>query len=154
MIYLEYDEYKIKYQNAQNEYNKILNFWEKLFTNTQPKATNLDKEILGSTKADNIFDNYLIQKENKKIDERLAESKKILQTRKELLLQKRQELEQSKDWDDIIYKYYYINKMSVRQISKLIPYSKSQVYERLNKLNINIGQNRKKSDKTCDTMIS
>lgn len=144
MLYKEYEEYKTKYYEAQKTYNEILTDKETLFAKTQPQATNYQKELVVGGTPSNAFDNYVIEKEKKKIDERLEEARSILEDREKLLKLKEHELKESKDWNDIIYILYYIEKLSVYKIERRVPYQKSQIYERLNVIKQNIGQNRKK----------
>ena len=96
MLYEEYEIYKNKYYEVQKKYNDILNEKEELFAKTQPKAMQIkgDKTIGG--KHVNTFDNYLIQKERKNIDQRLEEVKSILDDRERLLKLKEVELRASK----------------------------------------------------------
>lgn len=128
MLYIEHNDYKNKYYEAQRKYDEILSEKEKLFSITQPKAANLTKEVVDGGTPTNSFDNYLILKEQKKIDERLLEVKTILEDRKRLLKLKEEELRSSKDWYDIIYTLYYIDGISTTKIEKRIPYSRVQIW--------------------------
>ena len=140
MIYIQYDEYKNKYYNAQKEFDSVLREKEELFSKTQPQATRYDKELVSGGKVNNKFDDYIILKDKNKIDERLLEAKSILEDREKLLKLKEQELKESKDWIDIIYVYYYIDKLSIRKIEKRIPYSTAEICRKLKiiKKNINM----------------
>ena len=71
MLYIEYEEYKNKYNNAREIYDKILSEKEKLFSITQPKVTNYNKELVSGGTPTNLFDEYIIQKEEANIDARL-----------------------------------------------------------------------------------
>ena len=84
------------------------------------------------------FDTYLIEKEKKHIDERLKEIKSILDSRKELLDLKERELRASKDWYDIIFTLYYLDRLSVRKIENRIPYSRAQIYNKINIIKENL----------------
>lgn len=148
MLYQVYEEYKNKYYEAQKIFNDILNEQESLFVRTQPKATRADKEIVSGGSISNTFDTYLIKKEEKQIEARLEEARSILKDREKLLKLKEVELRISKDWLDIIYIYYYIEKMSIRQIEKKIKYKydypicKSEIHRKLKiiRKNINLEQ--------------
>lgn len=145
MLYKEYWEYKTKYYDAQKKYDEVLSEKERLFAKTQPKATQYDKEVVSGGSPSNTFDEYVIAKEKKQIDERLEEAKSILDDRERLLKLKEEELRHSKDWYDIIYVYYYINKLSIRKIEKRIPFSKSDIYRKLETIKENLGQKEKKA---------
>lgn len=142
MLYEEYELYKNKYYEAQKKYNEILSEKEELFARTQPKSTSYDKEFVNGGKPSNNFDNYLVKKEKKQIDQRLEEARSILEDRKKLLELKEEELRLSKNWLDIIYIYYYIEKLSARKIEKRIPFSKTEICRKLKIIreNINLGQ--------------
>lgn len=61
-----YEEYKNKYYETQREYDIILTEKEKLFSITQPSAIKFDKEIVSGGVVDNMFERYLILKEEKR----------------------------------------------------------------------------------------
>ena len=142
MLYVVYEQYKTKLYNAQKDLDNILSEKEELFARTQPQSTKYDKEPVKGGSPSNSFDEYLITKEKKQIEERLAEAKSIVNDRKELLLGKEEELRQSKNEYDIIYKYYFIDCLSIRQIERRIPSSKSEINRKLQKIKkyCNLGQ--------------
>ena len=127
-IYISYEEYKIKYLNAQKEYNKVLEEKESLFAKTQPSAIAFDKEKVSGGRINNTFDGYLIEKEKKQIDQRLEEIKSIVEDRKNLLSIKEKELRWSTNVTDKIYIYRFINKEKIYKIARLVGYSEPQVY--------------------------
>lgn len=139
MIYAIYEEYKNKYYETQKEYNNILNEKEKLFMITQPSSSKFDKERVSGGSSDNTFDRYLILKEEKKIEQRLKEVRSILDDRERLLKLKEEELKESTDIKDKIYRYRYIDKLKVYKISKLVGYSEAQVYRFLDEIRRKIG---------------
>ena len=139
MIYAIYEEYKNKYYETQKEYNNILNEKEKLFMITQPSSSKFDKERVSGGSSDNTFDRYLILKEEKKIEQRLKEIRSILDDRERLLKLKEEELKESTDIKDKIYRYRYIDKLKVYKISKLVGYSEAQVYRFLDEIRRKIG---------------
>lgn len=138
MLYIEYQDYKKKYIEAQKKYDEILSQKEKLFSMTQPKATTFDKERISGGISTNTFEEYLIAKEEKKIDEQLEEIKSILDDRERLLVIKEKELRISKDWHDKIYTYYFIDKLSTYKIEKRVPYSQKQIWNIVEKIKKNI----------------
>lgn len=138
MLYVEYNLLRHKYIAAQIQYDAILSEQEELFLRTQPTAVSFDKERVTGGDPQNPFDAYLIVKERKRIDERLNEIKCILDDRKELLDLKERELRASKDWNDIIFKYYYLDNLSITKIENRIPYSRVQIWRRLNTIKANL----------------
>ena len=128
MLYLDYERFRKNYLEAQHIYDEVLSEKEELFARTQPKAVQFDKEpSIGGDKG-NPFDSYLVEKERKRIDERLTEAKLILNERKDLLKLKEQELKNSNDIYDKIYRLRYIVRWKVSKISRETGYSESQVY--------------------------
>lgn len=138
MVYVEYNQIRTKYILAQVQYDFILTEQEELFARTQPQAVNGENERVTGGATQSPFDTYLIAKERKHIDERLKEVKGILADREQLLKLKEQELRASKDWYDIIFKHYFLDKMSIRQIENRIPYSRRQIYRKINDIKDNL----------------
>ena len=77
MIYLEYEEYRIKYLQSQHRYEEVITEKENLFLRTQPKSMQFDKERVAGGTADSAFDAYIIAKEAKNIDFRPNVGKKV-----------------------------------------------------------------------------
>ena len=131
MLYVEFEEYKNKYYASQKEYDKILSEKEALFLRTQPKATTYDKERISGGTPINSFEEYIESIEEKQIDARLDVARSILKDRERLLKLKEVELRNSKDWLDIIYVYYFIEKWTMRKIAKKIYCSPTEVYRKI-----------------------
>ena len=140
MIYLEYEEYFIKYKAAQRAYESILTEKESLFQRTQPKSTmgeyerEFDKEIsvggVGGSRV-NLIEEYVIEVEEKHINERLEAARSILDDRAALLSQKEQELRKSKRIDDELYILRYLEHKRIKDIARMLNYSEPQIYRRL-----------------------
>lgn len=128
MLFLDYEQFKAKYFETQQKYNEILSEKEALFEKTQPNSIDFEKERVSGGTPRNAFDDYLIEKERKRIDDRIAEAKSLLEDRMELLKIKEQELRSSKDIHDSIYLFRFIDHRSAHWIAKRKGYSKSQVY--------------------------
>lgn len=134
MLYEEYEEYKNRYYEVQRKYNEILNEKEELFAKTQPKATKITGEKTTGGKHINTFDDYLIQKERKNIDQRLEEVKTILEDRERLVKLKEQELRTSNNSHDKIYRCRYIDRLTIEKTARLSNYSRSQVFNILKEI--------------------
>lgn len=134
MLYIEYEEYKTRYYEVQKKYNQILNEKEELFARTQPKATQITGEKTTGGKHVNAFDEYLIQKEKKNIDQRLEEVKSILEDRERLVKLKELELRASKDSYDKIYRCRYLDRLTIEKTARISNYSRSQVFNILKKI--------------------
>jgi len=138
MLYIEYEEYKNKYYEVQRKYNEILNEKEELFARTQPKATQISGEKTTGGKHENLFDEYLIQKERKNIDQRLEEVKSILEDRERLVRLKEQELRTSNNSYDKIYRCRYVDKLTIEKTARISNYSRSQVFNILKEIRKNM----------------
>lgn len=138
MLYVEYEKCKQNYLLSQEEYDKILREKEALFFKTQPGSTTYDKEIVVGGSVSNKFDEYLMQKDNKRIDERLKEAKELLEERELLFKMKERDLKESKDIEDMIYVYSFIYKLATRKIEQRVAYSQSSITRKLKKIKKNI----------------
>ena len=144
MIYLDFHRYMSKYKMAQKAVDKILDEKEILFQKTQPKSTlkdherEFDKKINVSSSGHNndtsVSERYVIELEQKQIQERLDNAKAIMQERLIMVNQVEPELRASKDPFDIIYVMKYLDSMSVREIAESTYYSESHVYWALRRI--------------------
>ena len=138
-VYIVYEDFKNKYFESQNKYDEILREKEYLFSKTQPKAARTDKIIIAGTKS-NVFDEYLIVKEKKRIDQRLEEIKAIVEDRAKLLKLKEVELRHSKNIWDRIYTLRYLDNLHVKEIAMVLNYSKIQIYRKISVIKSHISQ--------------
>lgn len=128
--FASYELLKIKYLKSQQKLNDTIEEKENLFSRTQPKSPNWDK--MPSAGIVNEFDSYLIAKEKAKIDERIKEIQKILDDRHSLLKLKEQELYESKDIFDKIYRLKYLESKTIPELIYRLHFSRTQVYRLLN----------------------
>lgn len=135
-VYMDYERFRKEYIETQNKFDEILKEKELLFSKTQPKSPKWDK--VGSSGQQNPFEEYLILKEKRQIEKRLAEAKTLLEDRKKLLMLKQQELMNSKNNVDKIYRMRYIEHINITRIAMSVNYSESQVYRILNNIRQNI----------------
>ncbi len=138
MLYLDYERSRRAYLEIQCRYNEILREKENLFLKTQPQTAQFNTNSCIKGAKGNSFESYLIEKELRCIDERLEEAKAILNDRKELLKLKEQELRNSKDSHDKIYRMKYIDGYKTIKIANVLGYDKSSVYRMLHIINENI----------------
>ena len=111
---------------SQDNYEEIIKEKEYLFSLTQPRAQQTDKEKIVGGQSDNAFDRYLIKQEQQNIDERLEAAREIVEVRKKMLEQKRTELEESEDVMDRLYYLKYVKRLRNKEIYDEIEYSKAQ----------------------------
>jgi len=140
LVYLEYEEYKRKYHEIQKQYDKILLENEELFQRTQIQGIDYGREKVNGGKGSNVMELYIAEKDFRKIDERLAEVKILLDGRKRLLDLKREELRDSKELVDKVYRMKYLDHLKVREISDKLCYSKTQLYRIVDKIDEEIAK--------------
>ena len=134
MIYVEHARLKKKYAQSLKDYESIVDEKKQLFEKTQPQGVNVEKERVSGGETVNTFDVYVIAVERAQIDKRLKEAKSISDSILEVLKRKESELRQSKDWFDIIYKLRYVDNLTITQVAVRVPYSRSQVWRKLNEI--------------------
>lgn len=137
-IYIEYEECKKKYNEIKKIYELAIAEKEQAFMKTQPKGLKYDKVSVEGGNKSNLFDNYLIEVEKKQLDFYIEEAKELLETREELLKNKELELRNSKEWEDKVYTYKYLDKLPVKAMIHLIPYGEAQMYRILQEIKKNI----------------
>ena len=126
MIYIQYERIKQKYRVSQDNYEELIREKEDLFSLTQPKSQQTDTERVSGGQKENAYDKYLIKQEQSNIEERLEAAKEIMDVRKQMLEQKRAELEASEDVMDRLYYLKYIKRLRNKEIYDVIDYSKAQ----------------------------
>ena len=146
MIYLDYLDIQHKYILSLQEVDKILNEKELLFQRTQPKSPVMDIERVSGGSPENKIENYIVELERKKIDERLRKAKEIMYDRHELYLLTSENLKGSRDKYDMVFVLKWIDGKNAREISRLLHYSESHVYRMINKIKkrSNMIENEKK----------
>ena len=122
-----YEIFKGKYLDAQQKLHAIIEEKENLFSRTQPKSPNWDK--MPYSESENAFDSYLIAKERTKIDLRIKEMQKIVDERRSLMRQKEQELYESKDLCDKIYRMKYLESKTVPDLMRKLHFGRTQIYK-------------------------
>ena len=131
MIFQEYEVCKAKYRELQRNFDSVLTEKERLFVITQPKAITYDKDKVQSGHNSNTLEDYVISCEEKHLDDKLNELKRLLEDRGMLLKVKEEELRRSQDKKDKIYVLLYLDCMSIRKVAESLSYSKAQI-QRIN----------------------
>ena len=137
-VYLIYEQAKRRYSDAMKNYLSILDEKEELFNRTQPRSVQYDAERVEGGTPVNSFDEYLIKKEERQIDERLAEAERLLHQRDQLLQIAEVRLKASQSVEDKIYIQRIIEKKQIYKISSKVGYSQSQVFRILKRIKENI----------------
>ena len=130
MVFIEYEREKSALQDAEAVVKEVLTEKERLFQRTQPKAQKFDEEKVDASPQGNKFDDYLIQLERRRLDERLIEAREIVEIRAELLERKEGELRASSDVNDRIYTLLLLDGLKPSEVADRIGYSRTQLYRK------------------------
>lgn len=155
MLFKEYHILYLKYLDAQEMVNDILDEKMLIFQKTQPKSTTGEYErendktfkIMSSGGSMvNPLESYVIEMEQRHVNERLAEAKEIMMDRLDMLRRKEKELRASKDRLDVVYVLKHFGSMNAKDISDMINYSEAQVFRFLKKIekSLNMIENERK----------
>jgi DNA-directed RNA polymerase specialized sigma subunit len=131
MLFIEYERCKDIYIELQAKYEAVMLEKERPFTRVMPNAINYDKEDIQTSISSNMLDEYILALERNKVDERLESIKSMLDDRQRLLSMKEQALRKSPDKYDRLYVFRYLDGMGVKQITRRMYLSKTQVYRLL-----------------------
>lgn len=140
MIYIEYEQYRCKYLDLQEQFNHFLTEKERILTKTLPNAIRYDKDKTSSSLDGNPLEDYVIELEESKVDESLDRIRQLLEDRERLLQLKERELRMSQDVYDRIYRMKYLDCMGINKIAKIMHYSRSQVYRILENIKKRCGR--------------
>lgn len=133
-LYLEYERIKTKYTALQEQFAKILLEKERLYTKTLPSAIRYDKEKVMSTVDGNPLEEFVINVEDKALDEKITRFRELLTDWAVLLETKERELRRSKDIFNKIYVLKYLDNYSVSRIAKILHYDRTQIYRKLKQM--------------------
>lgn len=131
-IFASYEFLKNKYLKSQQNLNDAIEEKENLFSRTQPKSPNWDKDKMPSAGVVNEFDSYLIAMEKTNIDKKIKELQKILDERRTLLKIKEQDLYESKDLLDKVYRLKFLESKSIPDLVRRLHFSRRQIYRFVN----------------------
>lgn len=148
MVYLDYENAKLRYKQSQKRLDDLLTEKERLFIITQPNAIRYDNDKIQVTPK-NKLDEYVIALE--KVEAEIKSLEMIIATRKRMVEEAEDNLRQSQDQMDAIYLMKYVNGYNVPTISLTMNYSKSQIYRILQVIRKNI-INMRQNATTCDQM--
>ena len=101
---------------------------------TLPSAIRYDKDHVQSSPSSNVLDEYVIALDESQIDSELAKVKELIEDRGRLLDLKEKQLRDSQHINDRVYVMKYLEGYSVNRISKVLNYSRTQVYRILDEI--------------------
>lgn len=131
MIYPEYETCLIKYRNIQDHFFDVLMEKERLLKKLLPNATTYDKDKVQGTPSDNPLEDYIMECDEKQIDEQIEKYKGLIVDVEKLVRSKEKELRLSQDKFDKIYRMRYLDGYGINKIVKLMNYSRPQIYRYL-----------------------
>ena len=133
-LYIDYEHIKIKYTALQEQFAHILLEKERLYTKTLPSAIRYDKEKVLSTIDGNPLEEFVINVEDKALDDKIDRFRQLLKDWAVLLEVKEGELRRSKDVYNRIYVLKYLDNYSVSRIAKVLHYERTQIYRKLKQM--------------------
>lgn len=113
---------------------QILDEKELIFQRTQPKAMKNDGDKVKGGQTGNPLEDYAIEIEERRINERLEEAKSLLNDRELLMRKKELELRFSTNIYDKIFCMRVLDNMDIKDISEKIAYSESHTYRMVKKM--------------------
>ena len=138
MVYIDYEQVKMRFYDTQKRFTNLLLDKERIFTNTLPSGIRYDKDVVQASPTVPL-ETYVAELEE--VEKKLSQARETMKDWEILLSVKEKELRESKDIPDKIYTMRYLERWGISRISKNISYSRSQTYKIL-----------KKIDKTVDKM--
>lgn len=139
--FIEYERCKAMYGKLQKAFERALLEKERLFTRTLPSAIRYDKDKVQSTVDVNPLEDFVINCEDKELEERIARYRQHLKDWGMLLDIKETELRQSRILLDRVYVCRYLEGLSIKRMCGILNYSRPQVYRKLSQLNKKMRQN-------------
>ena len=134
LYYFEYYKAELEVRLAVEEVRSILDEKTIIFQKTQPSSPILDSEKVDGGKQSNKNDTFVIELEQKHIQERLDKANEILEERMRALENEKVLLANSKQLQDRIYYLNYIKGLSPKAISKELIYSEAHIYRILRQI--------------------
>lgn len=127
MIYEEYEQIWSKIRKIEKELFDLINKRDDLFSMTQPKSSQFDKEMVDGKNPINTMEEYLIKKEY--YHEKIEQLNLMLDDWGQVLRRKREELQLSRNIYDRVYNLRVVEKILPERIAPLIPCDTSTVYK-------------------------
>jgi len=143
MLYLEYEKCKRKRQRLLDEYKKLLREKEAIFTKTQPKAIRYDADRVQESHDGNKLENYILEMEQKRIDERLKEVQSYIEGLDKIAETLIVDMQTSNVKEDRFYVLRCVLGKKMSEIVAATNYSEPYIYKRLAIIKKNIEKNKR-----------
>lgn len=131
MVYPEFESCLIRYRSIQDHFFDVLMEKERLLTKLLPNATTFDKDKVQGTPSNNPLEDYIMECDEKQIDEQIEKYKVLIIDVERLVKSKEKELRLSQDKFDKIYRMRFLDGMGIAKICKAMNYSRPQIYRYL-----------------------
>ena len=143
MLYLEYEKCKRKKQRLLDEYKRLLREKEAIFTKTQPKAIRYDADRVQESHDGNKLENYILEMEQKRIDERLKEVQSYIEGLDKIAETLIVDMQTSNVKEDRFYVLRCVLGKKMSEIVAATNYSEPYIYKRLAIIKKNIEKNKR-----------
>ena len=134
IYFFEYYRAELAVRLAVEEVRSILDEKTMIYQRTQPSSPVLDSERVDGGKQTNKNDAFVIELEQKHIQERLDKANELLDERMRALENEKVLLSNSKQLQDRIYYLKYVKGLSPKAISKELIYSEAHIYRVLRQI--------------------
>lgn len=141
MIYEEYEAILSKIQRKEKELFDFINKMDELFSMTQPKSSQFDKEIVDGKNPVNTIEQYVVQKEY--YQTKTEQLNIILDNLGQILKRKRDKLQASKNLYDQVYYLRVVEKITPERIAHIIPCDTSSVYKVMKSISIKFPERKR-----------
>ena len=142
MIYEEYYKKYLIFKRTKDKISILENKKISLMSNIEIKSNDPSKDIIRTNSKKDTMSDYVAELEI--IDEKLEKEKKIKKEIESQLLEKEEELRNSKETFDKIYLYKYVDKLKYHQICRKIGYEKSSFYNFLEEITKKLNEIKRK----------
>ena len=136
MVYLEYAECKMQYDEAIRMFGNLIKDRERLFTLTQPKSMNYGSEKVIESHEKNKLDEYMIALEE--VEHKIDVCKRTIEDQGMILKIRLNQLIKSDDRLDLVYYQRKVKHKSISDIINELGYSRTQLYRYLDKIDAEI----------------
>lgn len=134
MVYIDYVILKQSYDKTYYDLKELLDKKELAFTRTQPNAIRYDGiKVISSGSDASPVEDYIIDTE--RLDRQIEAVSDVLANRDYMLALKLTELRESKEIDDRIFLWRYVDNIPVADIARRLYFSSGAIYHRLKRIN-------------------
>lgn len=135
MDWREFDGIERGYKAARQLLRELLERDDELFQRTQPGAIRYDQDKVQSSGGEDKLLAYVAQRQAEHLDERIRIARIHVEEWVDYRTRALQELRRSRKSEDRIYVLRFVDNLPVWKVASMTNYSKSQVYNIMNRMN-------------------